>query len=423
MTQDKALQILKSGKNVFLTGEPGSGKSYTVNMFKQWMREEGIPYAITASTGIAATHIGGITIHSWSGIGIKEEVTDLFIQNILLNKPFVAKKINHPRVLIIDEISMLGADTLDNIERIISGVRGTTIYGEAWGGLQVIFVGDFFQLPPVAKYGKEVPFAFEAKSWAKANLNVCYLTEQHRQSDPLFLEILTAIRNESVTDEHKKALRGSWKGTDKPGTQLFTHNMDVDRINDVHMREIKGEPELYVMTSEGNDFLVDMFKRSCLSPEKLYLKVGARVMFTRNKYDQDTGRVEYVNGTLGIITGFLNKLPVVTTLDGNEIVASHEEWSIEENGVVRARVMQIPLKLAWAVTVHKSQGMSLDEARIDLGKAFEYGQGYVAISRVKSLDGLMLERINATAFEMHPKVVAIDEEFREESKALEAIYF
>lgn len=417
MTQDRALQILKSGKNVFLTGEPGSGKSYTINQFKEWLEIERIPYAVTASTGIAATHIGGVTIHSWSGIGIKEEVSDAFIENINISKPYVAKKIQYTKVLIIDEISMLSAETLNNIERIISGVRGSFMGSDPWGGMQIVFVGDFFQLPPVVKNKTETLFAFEATSWYRAEPVTCYLTEQHRQSDPVFLGILSGIRNGNITEAQKKMLHGSWKKEGSPETQLYTHNLDVDLINGARLREIKEEAELFVMTSEGNDYLVSMMKKNCLSPEKLYLKPGARVMFTRNKYDKETGETEYVNGTLGDVTHFSNGYPVVKTLEGRSILAKHEEWSIEENGHVKARIIQIPLKLAWAVTVHKSQGMSLDEARIDLGDAFEFGQGYVAISRVRSLDGLMLTRINKKAFELHPKVVEADKEFRTESEA------
>lgn len=417
MTQDKALQILKSGVNVFLTGEPGSGKSFTINKFRKWLDEEDIPYAITASTGIAATHIGGTTIHSWSGIGIKEEVTDTFIENIISNKPFVVKKIMSARVLIIDEISMLNAKTLDNIERIISGVRGTILTGEVFGGLQIVFVGDFFQLPPVGN--NDVKFAFEAKSWERANLECCYLHEQHRQNDAQFLEILTAIRQGEMKPEHKQALLNSYSGD--PGeikTRLFTHNFDVDRVNDKELANLPGEAREFKMYESGNEFLTAMMKKNCLSPEKLILKIGATVMFTRNKFEEE--ETIYVNGTLGTVIGFDGSLPIVRTTDGDEILAEREEWSIEEYGRKVAIITQIPLKLAWAITIHKSQGMSLDCAKIDLSKAFECGQGYVAISRVRSMNGLCLENANLKAFEMHPKVIEMDNLFREQSDLIES---
>lgn len=419
MTQDNALKILQSGKNVFLTGEPGSGKSYTINKFREWMDEQGIPYAITASTGIAATHIGGTTIHSWSGIGIKEEVTDLFVQNLTMNKPFAVKKICYPSVLIIDEISMLNANTLDNIEKILSGVRGTHITGEAFGGLQVVLVGDFFQLPPVSKFGKEVKFAFESKSWEKLNLSICYLTEQHRQSDPIFLDILTKIRQGGITDKEKKVLMSAFKGDEEAiDTRLFTHNLEVDILNSRRLQEIDKELFTFKMEEEGNEYLVSVMKNNCLSPELLKLKVGAVVMFTRNKFDEDSQSAIYVNGTIGVVEDLNDTYIRVRTVAGRSIEVTQAEWTIEENGVVKAAIRQYPLKLAWAITVHKSQGMSLDHARIDLSKTFEYGQGYVAISRVRDMAGLCLEGINDNAFEMHPKVTEIDQEFRKMSETI-----
>lgn len=417
MTQEKALKVLKSGANVFLTGEPGSGKTHTINEFRKWMKEYGIPYAVTASTGIAATHIGGTTIHSWSGIGIKEEVTEVFINNIIHNKPFVTKKICYPQVLIIDEISMLNAGTLDNVFKIIDGVRGTLF------PLQVVFVGDFFQLPPVGKYGKEVQFAFESETWNRLELTYCYLHEQHRQSEPEFMRILTAIRQQEMTKDDRKILLDAFKGkAESIKTRLFTHNIDVDRLNDTELAKIKMPAEKYYMQEDGNEFLINLLKKNCLSPEELILKVGAVVMFTRNKYDQDTGKSIYVNGTLGIIESLV-QYPRVRLTDGRLIIVDEPaEWSIEEYGITKAKITQYPLKLAWAITVHKSQGMSLDHARVDLSKAFDYGQGYVAVSRVRSMEGLCLEGINNNAFEMHPKVIEIDSMFREESDLVDAKY-
>lgn len=427
MTQDKALTVLKSGANVFLTGEPGSGKSYTIGKFRDWLDEEDIPYAVTASTGIAATHIGGVTIHSWSGIGIKEKITDRDVENIIDNKPFIVKKIDSAKVLIIDEISMLNAETLDNINKVLCGVRGTIMTGEPFGGLQVVFVGDFFQLPPVVKNKEEVKFAFEADSWKQADLTYCYLHEQHRRSDPEFLEILTAIRQGEVTEAHKKILMNAFEGDPKTlHTKLFTHNLDVDRINSNELAKIESKEFVYMMTETGNPYLCSVMKKSCLSPDKLYLKKGAVVMFTRNKFDDD-GDIIYVNGTLGEVIDFDDQdYPIVLTVDGREIMSEREEWSIEEysyTGKVKAAsIKQIPLKLAWAITVHKSQGMSLDHARVDLSKAFEYGQGYVAISRVRSMKGLLLDSVNVKAFEMHPKVVEADVEFRSGSDLANSKY-
>lgn len=408
MTQDKALEVLKSGKNVFLTGEPGSGKSYTVNKFTEWLESNYKSYAVTASTGIAATHIGGVTIHSWAALGIKELITDQHIEDIKDNKPFIVRKIEAAKVLIIDEVSMLSAQTIDNVDKILRGIRKPGYMKDPlpFGGLQIVFVGDFFQLPPVTKDAKVAKFAFESAAWKAAAPVVCYLTEQHRQSDPLFLDILTAMRSGTMTKAFKKALLHKPKIT--PETKLFTHNIEVDRINAEELEKIDGEEKVYTMQSSGMPFLADILIKSCLSPRVLTLRIGAMVMFTRNNFDEG-----YVNGTLGKIVAFDHRGPVVETKDGNIIIVEEATWSIDND---KAQIRQYPLRLAWAITVHKSQGMSLDEARMDLSKCFEFGQGYVAISRVRTLSGLYLEGVNDMAFEMHPKVVEADKLFRQQSE-------
>ena len=411
MTQSKALEILKSGASVFLTGEPGAGKTYVINLFTNWCRENGLPYAVTASTGIAATHINGVTIHSWAGIGIKKEITD-HDMDLILSKDYITRQVLNARVLIIDEISMLNAKTLDNVERVISGIRGTTLTGEPFGGLQVIFVGDFYQLPPVSR-DEAAQFAFRAKSWTAADPVTCYLTEQHRQDDEAFLGILKRIRDGKVMETDRVDLLNN-AGKQKPDTKLYTHNADVDRINSDELAKIKNPLHTYTMTGRGIPFMVDTLKKNCLSPEKLLLKLDASVMFTRNNFEKG-----YVNGTLGTIIGFDQGMPIVRTKGGRTIVAEEAEWSIKEGEYEKAAIMQIPLRLAWAVTIHKSQGMSLDAAMVDLSRSFEYGQGYVAISRVCSLSGLYLEGMNDMALEMHPEVVKQDVLFRESSDLME----
>lgn len=410
MTQSKALEIMKSGKNVFLTGEPGSGKSYTVNLFREWCRRNGKVCAVTASTGIAATHIDGITIHSFCGMGIKDDFTDGDLY-LLSQKKYVMEKVEAADVLIIDEVSMLNGHTLDNVDRILRFLRDTNLQGIPFGGLQVIFVGDFFQLPPVVKGKRKMEYTFESASWEQAAPVVCYLTEQHRQSDAKFLDILKAMRDGKVTKAHKTTLIAANK-ENIPPTRLFTHNVEVDQINEMALKQIKEKPHTYKMTSEGIPYLIEILKKSCMSPDLLTLKLGAEVMFTRNNFDEG-----YVNGTQGIIVDFnYDDLPVVITRDGRKITPSYAEWSIEDT---KAVISQLPLRLAWAITVHKSQGMSLDAATVDLSKAFEYGQGYVAISRVRTLAGLHVHGLNDKALEMHPRVAKADKKFREMSALLE----
>lgn len=401
MTQSDALKALLSGSNVFLTGEPGAGKTYTVNQFIEQLRMNDIPYAVTASTGIAATHINGQTIHAWSGIGIRDKITDGVLATLESND-FTMQRVNRARVLIIDEVSMLDALFIDNLDLVLKHLRGDS---RPFGGLQVVFVGDFFQLPPVVK-GRETRFAFEADAWNAATPRICYLTEQHRQSDGEFLDILTAMRLGTVTEAHKARLRAA-QLPHEPETVLYTHNSDVDRENERELAKLEGEERSFVMRSGGIPFLVERLKKNCLAPEKLTLKVGAVVMFVRNNWE-----VGYVNGTIGHVTAFEDGYPIIVTKAGKRIRPELEEWAFDENGQQKAYIQQIPLRLAWAITVHKSQGMSLDEASVDLSRCFEYGQGYVAISRVRTLEGLHLGGINPKAFHMHPKVVAKDAEFR-----------
>ncbi len=424
MTQNDALAILKTGVNVFLTGEPGSGKSHTVNEYVAYLKARGIEPAITASTGIAATHIHGMTIHAWSGIGIASSLSPEDLDRIA-TREYLVKRIRSAQVLIIDEISMLSANTLDMVEAVCREVKQTE---EAFGGLQIVFVGDYFQLPPVVRNNNQQPsqdlfysdepqsiFSFTGSAWGRAKPIVCYLTEQHRQDDPAFLQVLSAIRTNALTAEHRAHIASRTVTSTKRSegiTKLFSHNADVDRINAEELKKLPDIGKRYQMTSRGRDSLIENLKRGCLSPDTLELKKGASVMFTKNSMQGG-----YVNGTLGTVAGFapITGYPEVHTLEGKHIVAEPLEWSVEENGVSLATISQIPLRLAWAMTVHKSQGMSMDAAVMDLSGAFEYGQGYVALSRVRRLKGLHLLGINERALEVQPEILEKDAEFREQS--------
>ncbi|MBI5220687.1 MAG: AAA family ATPase [Candidatus Liptonbacteria bacterium] len=426
MTQAQALAILQTGANVFLTGEPGSGKTYAVNRFVAWLRERGLEPAVTASTGIAATHINGHTIHSWSGIGVRTELTK-FDLNRIVNNQRVVNRVRAAHTLIIDEISMLSAQTFGMVETACRAVRGGTV---PFGGLQVVLVGDFFQLPPVTARDEENSegqgfwqmraglFAFDSPTWSRFNPTVCYLSEQYRQEDPVFLGVLSAIRSGTVSSEHRALLQARSAERARDGvTQFFSHNAEVDRVNRAKLSQLPGEERAFAMEKHGAKQLVERLVRGCLSPEILTLKIGARVMFTKN----DIAGHRFVNGTLGTIVGFSEEdgEPIVKTGAGRTIFAEPAEWSVEEGGRILARIIQIPLRLAWAITVHKSQGMSLDAAHMDLSDAFEHGQGYVAISRVRTLQGLFLAGFNERALQVHPDIAAKDLEFREASRQVQ----
>lgn len=417
MTQDRALEVLKTGANIFLTGEPGAGKTYVLNQYVSWLEHMGIPVAVTASTGIAATHIGGLTIHSWSGIGARDSLSQYDLDFIATNEKIV-KRIKKVRVLVIDEISMLDGRVLDGIEQIMRTVRQS---GEPFGGLQVILVGDFFQLPPIAGRGEMSRFAFESSAWDRAKFLTTYLTEQHRQEDDLLLGLLSAIRRNDVDESHYTLLGEQTEigYTDIEPTRLFTHNSDVDVLNMDRLNMLDAKKMTFTMEAKGNKALLANLVKNCLSPEVLLLKREAMVMCTKNNFEAG-----YVNGTLGRVVDFDHDdgFPIIQTSDERTIKILPASWTIAEEGKVHAEITQVPLRLAWAITVHKSQGMSLDAAEIDLRNAFTYGQGYVALSRVRTLTGMKVLGLNSQALLVDPRVVNRDAHFKEESEDVDATF-
>ncbi len=412
MTQEEALKILKLGYNVFLTGPAGSGKTYVLNQYIKYLKEKEIQVGVTASTGIAATHLNGMTIHSWSGIGIKDHLSEKDIALLLKRVPLRLRFLD-VKVLIIDEISMLHGYRLDMVDYICRLFKQNS---EPFGGLQVVMCGDFFQLPPVTRGEEDGGFAYTSNVWQEMDLKVCYLEEQFRQSDDTFLKVLNDIRNNNVSEDTLNYLMGRYnqevEGFVNP-TKLYTHNLDVDTINSSELSKISGTEHLYKMSGTGKKELVELLAKSCLAPEKLILKKGALVMFVKNGFDKG-----YVNGTLGEIVGYEDdtEYPIVKVKNGREIVARPEDWIIDDEGVVKAQVSQIPLRLAWAITVHKSQGMSLDAAVIDLSKSFVPGMGYVALSRVRTLKGMKLVGFNNMALRVNMEVLQMDERMRENSE-------
>lgn len=404
MKQEEALNILKMGHSAFLTGPAGSGKTFLLNQYITYLKKKDVHVAITASTGIASTHLDGRTIHSWCGIGINESMTRKQIES-LLNKENIWSRVHNTKVLIIDEISMLNASRLDLVDNICKAVHQDL---RPFGGMQVVLCGDFFQLPPVANDKEDNRFVIDSEIWNTMDIQICYIDEQYRQDDPNFIKVLNDIRNNRVTQKTFQMLNERLNkdiDMDIEPTKLRTHNKDADAHNIFELNKLSGEEYVYDMHSEGVPKLVKDLKRSCLAYETLRLKIGAVVMFIKNNF----GR-KYVNGTLGKVIGFdpENSYPIVETVSGYEIIAYPERWSIDDSGEILASITQVPLRLAWAITIHKSQGMSLDCAEIDLGKSFEYGMGYVALSRVRSLGGIKLIGINELALHVNPKVIDLD---------------
>ena len=273
--------------------------------------------------------------------------------------------------------------------------------------------GDFFQLPPVNRGDSRAGgFVVTSDAWREVEPVVCYLEEQHRQDDNELLDILTAFRAGDVRRHHAEMLlaRAEIQPEDETNlTELHTINIDVDSLNEARLKALEGDEYSYQQTTTGSDNYVENLQRSVLAPKVLNLKAGALVMSVKNSVDR-----KYANGSIGTIIEFEHETeyPVVEFRNGNTVTMQPDTWELRDGDRKRASITQIPLRLAWAITVHKSQGMTLDAAKIDLRKAFVPGMGYVALSRVKNLNSLYLHGINQMALKVSEDALDIDELLR-----------
>ena len=405
MNQALALEIMLSGESVLLTGPAGAGKTFVLNQFIRIAKAEGKHVSVTATTGLAATHLGGTTIHAWAGIGVMDELPHGFADHVSKGRREIIEKTD---VLIIDEISMLHDYRLDMVDMACRLVRKEM--DKPFGGMQVIMSGDFFQLPPINRgEGRAGRFVVGSNAWRELDPTVCYLEEQHRQDDEKLLTILNALRAGDVRRHHAEQLLARAEVTPPEGdlTELHTTNVDVDRINEAKLRELGGDELTYEQSTTGSANYVESLQRSVLAPAQLRLREGALVMAVKNATDR-----KYANGSLGVVTDFdvLTNYPIVEFRNGKTVTMMPDTWELRDGDKKRASIIQIPLRLAWAITVHKSQGMTLDAARIDLTKAFVEGMGYVALSRVKNLDNLYLVGINRMALRVSEDAQQINEQ-------------
>lgn len=410
MDQELALAILLSGRSALLTGAAGTGKTHLLNNFIVQARKRGKKVSVTATTGLAATYLGGNTIHSWSGIGVSDHLPNNFFERLSKTRRDVISKTD---VLIIDEISMLHDFRLDMIDKVLRTVREND---QPFGGIQLVMSGDFFQLPPVNRPNEQGGgFVVYSDAWQELQPAVLYLERQYRQNDEQLLKILTALRTGDVRRSHVEALlaRTEIEPPDGDITELHTVNVDVDDINIQKLAELPGEERSYQQTTTGSKIYVENLQRSVLAPENLVIKLGALVMAVKNSPQK-----LYANGSIGTVVNFepLTEYPVVEFRDGRRVTMVPDVWELRDGERKRASISQVPLRLAWAITVHKSQGMTLDAAKIDLRKAFVEGMGYVALSRVRDLDNLYLYGINRRALEVSPDALAIDEVLRQASR-------
>lgn len=380
-----------SNKNIFLTGEAGTGKSFAVKTLIKLFEAFDINYALTASTGVAALNIGGQTLHSWMGIGLAEETADYLADKIKKRKD-IAYRIKNTSFLIIDEISMIKGDLFDKIDFILKKIRRKK---EPFGGLNLILCGDPFQLPPVFKYDEKESFFFESEAYKNGSFLPQILTEQHRQeSGSELLSILSDLRLGNTSKIDKLNGRLIPPPQDIPITKLYCLNKDVEKFNQEKLSELQTPEKIYEANDTGSEIFIKALDKNCIVPRTLKLKVGAQVMLCVN-VSVENG---LVNGSIGRVEAFTDS-GVLVDFGHDSFTIPRHTWEMKEqvfDGAkssfkTKAKRTQIPLKLAWATSVHKAQGLTLDKVSVNLQEAFAAGQVYVALSRVKDINGLWLE--------------------------------
>ncbi len=410
MNQRLALEVLLAGESAFVTGPAGTGKTYLLNQFVKLAKYQGKRVSVTATTGLAATHLGGTTIHAWSGIGVQDFLPDHFADHMSKTRHEIIEKTD---ILLIDEISMMHDFRLDMVDEVCRLVRKQP--DVPFGGIQVVMSGDFFQLPPVNRSdSRQGGFVVNSNAWRVLQPVIIYLTQQFRQDeDDDLADILTAMRAGELRRHHAEKLLERTE-VEVPYSELITElhtlNIDVDKINEVKLKELGGDELIYSQHTTGADNYVQNLQRSVLAPAVLTLKQGALVMAVKNDMNR-----RYVNGSIGTVVDFepVTDYPVIQFLNGKEVTMQPDTWELRDGDKKRASISQVPLRLAYAITVHKSQGMTLDMAKMDLRKAFVEGMGYVALSRVRNIGSLYLSGINQMALRISPVAQQIDIDLRD----------
>lgn len=446
--------VVDQGQSVFFTGSAGTGKSVllreTIAVLRKKFSKEPDRVAITASTGLAACNIGGVTLHSFSGIGLGKEEVPVLVKKIKKNQKAMHRWLR-TKYLIVDEISMVDADLFDKLEEIARQLRKN---GRPFGGIKLVITGDFFQLPPVPDSGKIAKFCFDAKTWSSSIDHTIGLHHVFRQKDPVFAGMLNEMREGRLTQNSINTFRALSRPLtfrdEITATELFPTRNEVEAANSTRMHQLQGDVQTYEARDSGTIFdkqQRDKLLQNCMAPEVLKLKKGSQVMLIKNIDEM------LVNGSLGQVVGFMNEAtfdsynaepdrfheittakeedlnpveqimkrtlsayantsqvwPMVrfTLADGNtrDLLCSREPWKIElPNGEVQAARSQVPLILAWALSIHKAQGQTLERVKVDLGKVFEKGQAYVALSRATSMQGLQVLRFDPKKVVAHDRV-------------------
>lgn len=421
--QQHAFEMFKSGNSIFITGQGGCGKSFLIQHIREYCDERQMQIGVTALTGCAASLINGQTLHGWSGIGLAKESAPDIIRH-LQRRPPTYKRWQSTQVLIIDEVSMMSMELFNKLHLIAQGIRRNDLF---FGGIQLVLCGDFAQLEPIGSN----KLCFESQLWQQhIDSNTVCLSQIIRQSDPVFQGLLSRLRLGELTKEDIEILNSRLMtdeseaniavsdgehniGTIK-ATVLYPLKKDVNRINNTELQKLLTAGAKshtcksydYVVSRKGKqaqhlrDTHVEQLNKCTNAPESLVLAVGAQVMLTKNK-SLDEG---LVNGSRGVVLS-INEVgsPVVMFDNGQQLTIVPEVFEIESGDSVISR-RQIPLILAWALTIHKCQGATLTNVITDLSDIFGYAQAYVTLSRIRSLDGLFIVSINYSKIRCNPKV-------------------
>lgn len=431
--QQRAVDLVLDGHSIFLTGSAGVGKSYTLKHIigKLFDTHDRNSVFVTASTGIAALAVCGTTLHSFAGIGLGTAPVEDLISNMsnLGKRNWRACK-----VLIVDEISMVSCDLFTKLEAIARWMKNSDA---PFGGIQLVLCGDFFQLPPVPdrSWPKNTPlFAFHSEAWSQSVKHTVELTKVFRQADAGFVTMLNSLRRGVVPpnmyslvgrcftkpeDLHKKTFdqQSQDEQSDQQSdrvlpTKLYPLKVDVSRENHKHLDDIDEEEHEFLAVDTGDPMYVKILQRNCTAEDVIKLREGAQVILLKSMLLEDQ-RVRLVNGSRGVITEFNDEgWPVVDFEEATEVTIEPEKFSIEVLGKTVATRTQIPLALAWALSIHKSQGMSIDKVYLDLSRVFEYGQAYVALSRARTLEGLKLAPFHPAVIKAHPQVIQFYDSLR-----------
>lgn len=441
---DHIIDLIKKGHNIFVTGGAGVGKSYTLAKIKEVYKRK---LYITSTTGISAINVGGQTIHSWAGIGIANRPIEDIVKRIS-RKPTLVKTLVSCKMLAIDEISMLDNITFDYINQVLKIIREDE---RPFGGIQVIIFGDFFQLPPACLNKNNRDFCFNSQTWKELDLKTVLLTEVKRQSEKALSNALNNIRIDQTTENDLELFynRNFDFSYEPPRDilQLFSTNASADSYNIKCLDEIEEEPKTYdsidfmysynsskkpIQTNikdmldqpDSYQFELEEFKKfndDCKAPQALTLKNGCRVMLLKNV---DLGK-GLANGSCGTVKEL--KDDKVRILFDNKVTIDLEPEDFEylKEGKTRIKRTQFPVRLAYGITVHKSQGMTFDNLVVNFNRIFDYGQAYVALSRTRTLDGLIIKGFDPNKIIANPKVIAfykkIEEETKEKTKELAKI--